>query len=56
MVSTNHDNAEHYDVTVIGGGAAGMFCAFTAGNRGKRVLLLEHNESVGKKISISGGG
>jgi len=56
MVSTNHDNAEHYDVAVIGGGAAGMFCAFTAGNRGKRVLLLEHNESVGKKIAISGGG
>lgn len=46
----------HYDVVVIGGGGAGMFCAFTAGNRGKRVLLLEHNERVGKKIAISGGG
>jgi len=33
-----------------------MFCAFTAGNRGKRVLLLEHNDRVGKKIGISGGG
>lgn len=41
---------------VIGGGAAGMFCAFTAANRGKSVLLLEHNERVGKKIEISGGG
>lgn len=41
---------------VIGGGAAGMFSALTAGQRGKRVLLLEHNERVGKKIEISGGG
>lgn len=47
---------EHHDVIVIGGGGAGMFCAFTAANRGKRVLLLEHNEIVGKKIGISGGG
>ncbi len=47
---------EHYDVIVIGGGAAGMFCAMTAGQREKRVLLLEHNERVGKKIEISGGG
>jgi predicted Rossmann fold flavoprotein len=47
---------EHHDVIVIGGGGAGMFCAFTAANRGKRVLLLEHNPSVGKKIGISGGG
>jgi predicted Rossmann fold flavoprotein len=47
---------EQYDVVVIGGGAAGMFCASVAGNRGKRVLLLEHNERVGKKIEISGGG
>ena len=45
-----------YDVIVIGGGGGGMFCAFTAANRGKRVLLLEHNERVGKKIEISGGG
>ena len=46
----------HHDVIVIGGGAAGMFCAFTAANRGKKVLLLEHNERIGKKIEISGGG
>jgi len=45
-----------YDVVVIGGGGAGMFCAFTAANRGKRVMLLEHNEQVGRKIEISGGG
>jgi predicted Rossmann fold flavoprotein len=45
-----------YDLIVIGGGAAGLFCAATAGRRGKRVLLLEANERIGKKILISGGG
>src|SRR6202167_5420575 len=45
-----------YDVVVLGAGAAGMMCAFEAGKRGRRVLLLEHGERVGKKILISGGG
>jgi hypothetical protein len=45
-----------YDVIILGGGAAGLFCACTAGKRGQRVLLLEHNNKVGKKITISGGG
>jgi hypothetical protein len=45
-----------WDVIVIGGGAAGLFCAITAGQRLRRVLVLEHSEQVGKKISISGGG
>ena len=47
---------EQFDVVVIGGGAAGLMCTITAGQRGKRVLLLEHAEKVGKKILISGGG
>ena len=47
---------ERYDVLVIGGGAAGLMCAFTAGRRGRRVALLEHNARVGLKIAISGGG
>ncbi|MBX9742557.1 MAG: NAD(P)/FAD-dependent oxidoreductase [Chthoniobacterales bacterium] len=47
---------QHYDVIIIGGGAAGLFCAFQAALRGHRVALLEHNERVGKKIEISGGG
>ena len=47
---------EQFDVVVIGGGAAGLMCAITAGQRGKKVLLLEHAEKVGKKILISGGG
>jgi hypothetical protein len=45
-----------WDVVVIGGGAAGLMCAFVAGARGRRVLLLEHNARVGRKIEISGGG
>jgi predicted Rossmann fold flavoprotein len=46
----------YYDVIVIGGGAAGMFCAIEAGKRGRRVLVIEHNAEVGRKIIISGGG
>ncbi len=46
----------HYDVTIIGAGAAGLFCAAIAGKRGRRVLLLEHNAEPGAKILISGGG
>src|ERR1700728_4920263 len=45
-----------YDVVMLGAGAAGMMCAFEAGRGGRRVLVLEHGERVGKKILISGGG
>jgi hypothetical protein len=45
-----------FDAIVLGAGAAGLFCAATAGQRGKRVLLLDHNPQVGRKILISGGG
>jgi len=41
---------------VIGGGAAGLFCGITAGKRGRKVIVLEHAERIGKKIAISGGG
>jgi predicted Rossmann fold flavoprotein len=44
------------DAIVIGGGAAGLMCALRAGQRGRKVLLLDHAETVGKKILISGGG
>jgi predicted Rossmann fold flavoprotein len=44
------------DVLIIGGGAAGLMCALTAGQRGLRVVLVEHANRVGKKILMSGGG
>ena len=47
---------ENYDAIVLGGGAAGLMCAIEAGKRGRRVLVIEHNDAVGKKIRISGGG
>jgi predicted Rossmann fold flavoprotein len=53
-MSLNPDS--HADVIIIGGGAAGLMCAIVAGRRGRKVLLLEHNERIGKKILISGGG
>ncbi|MBC7796570.1 MAG: NAD(P)/FAD-dependent oxidoreductase [Pyrinomonadaceae bacterium] len=45
-----------FDAIIIGGGAAGLFCAMIAGGRGRRVLVVEHAPEVGKKILISGGG
>ncbi len=45
-----------FDVVVIGAGAAGLFCAAQAGQRGLKVLLLDHGEKVAEKIRISGGG
>jgi len=53
-MSRNEQNA--YDVIVIGGGASGMMAAIRAGARGLRVLLLEKNTELGKKLSITGGG
>ena len=41
---------------IVGGGAAGLMCALTAGRNGKRVLVIEHANRVGKKILMSGGG
>ncbi|MDI1253118.1 NAD(P)/FAD-dependent oxidoreductase [Thermomonas sp.] len=46
----------NFDAIVIGAGAAGLMCAITAGRRGKRVLMLDHANKVGKKILMSGGG
>ncbi|RYX97355.1 MAG: NAD(P)/FAD-dependent oxidoreductase [Comamonadaceae bacterium] len=45
-----------FDVVVVGAGAAGLFCAGQAGQRGLKVLLLDHSEKVAEKIRISGGG
>ena len=48
--------SNHYDVIVLGAGAAGFLCAMTAAKRGRSVLLLEKSNKVGKKILMSGGG
>ena len=48
--------SNHYDVIVLGAGAAGFLCAMTAAKRGLSVLLLEKSNKVGKKILMSGGG
>ena len=48
--------AESFDALIVGGGAAGLMCAIAAGRRGRRVLVIEHANRVGKKILMSGGG
>ena len=56
---TNHHNAQpstHYDVIIVGAGASGLYCALTAGRRGRRVLVIDHANKAGKKILMSGGG
>jgi predicted Rossmann fold flavoprotein len=48
--------ASTFDAVVVGAGAAGLFCAAQAGQRGRRVLLIDHSERVAEKVRISGGG
>jgi predicted Rossmann fold flavoprotein len=45
-----------FDVVILGGGAAGLMCALAAGSRGRRVVVLEGSNKIGKKILMSGGG
>ncbi len=47
---------ENYDAIILGAGGAGLMCAATAGQRGRRVLVIDHADEPGKKILISGGG
>ena len=47
---------EHFDVAVIGAGAAGLMCAAHAARRNRRVVLIEHASKLAEKIRISGGG
>lgn len=50
------DAVKDYDVTILGAGAAGLMCAIAAGQRGRRVLVLDSSNKIGKKILMSGGG
>ena len=47
---------KHYDAIIIGGGAAGLMCAWQAGLLGQRVVVLERSKKIGRKILMSGGG
>lgn len=47
---------KQYDAIIIGAGAAGLFCAYQAAKRGLAVMILDHNQKIGRKIKISGGG
>ena len=56
LVRTQLSNTAPWDAIVVGGGAAGLFCAGIAGQLGKKVLVLDHAAVLGEKIRISGGG
>ena len=45
-----------FDVIIIGAGAAGLMCAIKAGERNRKVCLIDHCKNIGEKIRISGGG
>ena len=47
---------QHFDIAIVGAGAAGMMCAAVAGQRNKKVVLIDHATAIGEKIRISGGG
>ena len=53
---TTAESRTNYDVIILGAGAAGLMCALTAARRGRRVLVLEKSNKIGKKILMSGGG
>jgi predicted Rossmann fold flavoprotein len=54
--NTQIENSSYFDIIIIGGGASGLMCAATAGQRGRRVLVVDASNKVGKKILMSGGG
>jgi predicted Rossmann fold flavoprotein len=56
MTQTGNPQRNHYDVVILGAGAAGLMCAAVAGQRGRSVLVLEQARQPAEKIRISGGG
>ena len=55
-METVNDVADNFDVIVLGAGASGLMCSLTLAKRGKKVLILEKNREIAKKILVSGGG
>src|SRR3989338_670743 len=51
-----NQNSEIYDLIVVGGGASGMMASGVAGEKGRKVLLIEKNKNLGEKLKITGGG
>jgi len=56
VISSHEDTTTQKDVIIIGAGAAGMMCAISAGERGRRTILIDHSRALAQKIRISGGG
>jgi predicted Rossmann fold flavoprotein len=56
MSGPQHTAPERFDAIILGAGGAGLMCAAVAGQRGRKVLLVDHADAPGKKILISGGG
>ena len=57
QASQSHTNKnKKYDVIIIGGGTAGLFCAYESSRKGLSVALIEHNEKLGAKLALAGGG
>lgn len=56
LAASSETGKQSFDVIVLGAGAAGLFCAFHAARRGRKVAVIEHNREPGRKILISGGG
>lgn len=56
MSENIYDMKKEYDVIILGGGTAGLFCAYEASSKGLKVALVEHNEKLGVKLSLAGGG
>lgn len=54
--ASDHKQPTHVDVLIIGAGASGLYCGFTAAQRGRSVLVVDHANKSGKKILMSGGG
>lgn len=55
-IGSLHTMKKHYDAIIIGGGAAGLMCAWQAGLLGRQVLVIEKSKKIGRKILMSGGG